>query len=131
MKKINLINLKNLTTNDYDKIKDLPLNLIFRYSLKLIRNYPSAKKEDMREAMILDYHDGKKFKTEKEIEGGFYQAKGFLHHLITYELIMKELKREDTNKFYHKFDLGVNHMNIVDTNKQEKNKKNKDYEYFE
>jgi hypothetical protein len=132
MKKINFINLKNLTPSEYDKIKELPLNLVYRYSLKLIRTYPSIKRQEMRESMILDYNDGKILNDPKKIEEGLYQARGFLHHLMTYEMVMKEMKREDTNKFFHKVDLGINHMQVMgEENKEKGKKKKKDFEYFE
>jgi len=127
MKKNVFIDLKNLTLKDYDIIKELPIPLIFRYSLKLIRSYPSIKRDEMRENMILDYHEGKTYADEDKIEQALYSARGFLHHLITYELIMRELKKNDGSTVYHKFDLGVNQLPI------EKNKnKNveKDFEYF-
>ena len=133
MKNRNFINIKRLTPNDYDKIKDLPMSLVYRYSLKLIRTYPSIKRDDIREAMILEYQDGKLSKDSKQIESGIYQARGFLHHLITYDMVMSEMRRTDTNKFYHKVDLGVNHMQTVDWDEQNntKKKKDKNFEYFE
>jgi hypothetical protein len=47
------INLTKLNLKDHELIKQLSLPMIYRYSLKLIRTYPSIKREEMREAMIL------------------------------------------------------------------------------
>jgi hypothetical protein len=132
MKKINFINIKKLTPNEYEKIKDLPINLVYRYSLKLVRTYPSIKRDAIRESMILDYQDGRKFTDQKQIEGGIYQAKGFLHHLITYQMVMEEMRRSDKNDFYHRVDPGFNHMQVTGTNLGGKRKnKDKNFEYFE
>jgi len=127
-KKINFINLAKISTKDYDKIKELPLNLIFRYTLKLIRTYPSIKRDEMRENIILDYKDGKYLQDQEKILEAVYQARGFLHHLLTYELVMRQFGRDDTNKFEFKVDMLPNIMGVE---KGSKNKnKEEDYEYF-
>lgn len=128
--KINFINLATMTTKDYEKVKDLPLNMVYRYTLKLIRTYPSVRRDAIREALLLDVQDYKKLRDEKEIEAAIYQARGFLHHLMTYELVMRELNRTDTNKFYHKVDLMANHMGIQNVEEKKDNKKDKEFEYF-
>jgi hypothetical protein len=127
MNKKVFIDLKNLSVKDYDVIKELSIPLIFRYSLKLIRTYPSIKRDEMRENMILDYQEGKTYTDEQKVEEALYSARGFLHHLITYELIMRELNKNDGSTVYHKFDMGVNQLPV-----EKKNKKNeeKDFEYF-
>jgi len=126
MNKINFINLAKLSTKDYEKVKDLPINIVYRYTLKLIRTYPSMTRDAVRESLILDYQDGKLLTDNKKIEEGVYQARGFLHHLMTYELIMRELGREDTNKFQYKVDLLPNHTGVSKST----DKPEKDFEYF-
>lgn len=127
MNKKVFINLAKLSVRDYDIIKELPIPLIFRYSLKLIRTYPSMKRDEMKENMILDYHEGKTLTDEDKIEQALYSARGFLHHLITYELIMRELKKEDGSTVYHKFDMGVNQLPVDKKNSKDASK---DFEYF-
>ena len=47
------MNVANLTIKDVNKLKDMPLLLIYRYSLKLIKTYPSIKRDELREVMVL------------------------------------------------------------------------------
>ncbi len=126
MQKKVFLDLKNLSKNQCDLIKDLTVPILYRYSLILIRKYPSIKRDEMRECLILEYHDGKKISDEHEIDKGLFSARGFLHHLITYELIMRELNDKEKFSVSHKFDLGVNHMPI-DKSKKEKSD---NFEYF-
>ena len=128
MKKKVFINLSKLSANDYDRIKDLTIPLVFRYSLKLIRKYPSIKRDEMRENMILDYQECKNFTDEEKIEQALYSARGFLHHLFTYELIMRELNRSDVNKIHHKFDMGINQLPTE--KKDSKKNVSNEFEYF-
>ena len=54
------MNITKLSIKDTLKIKDMSLLSIYRYSLKLIRTYPSIKKDELREVLILG-----KFKIKK------------------------------------------------------------------
>lgn len=46
------MNLKRLSPKDYYKINDLPILLIYRNCLKLVKTYPSIKKVEMKNALI-------------------------------------------------------------------------------
>lgn len=124
-----LINLAKLCKQDQEKIRDLTIPMIYRYSLKLIRNYPSIKKEVMREDLLLDYQEKKHLKDQKEINEAIFQARGFLSHLIQYELIRRELNRTDTNSLYHKFDFDTSNLGMDHLNKKKKD--DNEFEYFQ
>lgn len=47
------MNLAKLSIKDVNKIKDMHILNIYRYSLKLIRTYPSIKRDELREILIL------------------------------------------------------------------------------
>ena len=47
------MNIAKLSIKDVNRIKDMSLLNIFRYSLKLVRTYPSIKRDELREILIL------------------------------------------------------------------------------
>jgi len=47
------MNITKLSIKDVNKIKDMHILNIYRYSLKLIRTYPSIKRDELREILIL------------------------------------------------------------------------------
>mgnify|MGYP000992124722 CR=1 FL=1 len=55
------MNIKNLSIKDTLKIKDMALLSVYRYSLKLIKTYPSIKRDELKEVLII----GKIFKKYK------------------------------------------------------------------
>lgn len=47
------MNIGKLSIKDTTKIKDMSILNIYRYSLKLIKTYPSIKRDELREVLIL------------------------------------------------------------------------------
>jgi len=47
------MNIVKLSIKDVNRIKDMPILNIYRYCLKLIRTYPSIKRDELREILIL------------------------------------------------------------------------------
>ncbi len=47
------MNLKKLSIKDTLIIKDMNILSIYRYSLKLIKTYPSIKRDELKEVIIL------------------------------------------------------------------------------
>lgn len=47
------MNIVKLSIKDVNKIKDMSILNVYRYSLKLIRTYPSIKRDELREILIL------------------------------------------------------------------------------
>jgi len=47
------MNIAKLSIKDTNLIKDMSLLNIYRYSLKLIKTYPSIKREELKEVLIL------------------------------------------------------------------------------
>jgi len=43
------MNIAKLSIKDVNRIKEMTLLNIYRYSLKLIRTYPSIKRDELRE----------------------------------------------------------------------------------
>jgi hypothetical protein len=123
------IELAKLCAKDQDKIKFLPITLLFRYSLKLVRTYPSIKKEEMREELILEYHEKKNLKDSEEIQNAIFSARAFLSHLITYNLLVRELNREDTNRVHSNVTTDLNNVGIQQ-NKKKSNDNIKKFDYF-
>lgn len=42
------MNIIKLSTKDLEKVNSLPLLLVYRNTLKLLRTYPSIKKDELR-----------------------------------------------------------------------------------
>ena len=123
------IDLKKLSVNDHNIIKDLCILMMFRYSLKLVRNYPSIKKAEMREVLILEYQDNKKEADPQKIQELIFGARAFLSHLITYELAVRSLREENSNSLHLTVGVDSEKLGIPLKNNQ-KSKKDKDFEYF-
>lgn len=141
--------------NDIKKIPNLSIAILYRKSLKLIRTYPSIKRDEMRNLIIEEYtinkyiiDDEKKVKEERE------RAKSVLYHLYTYEAARRELVDEmffndeiDEKNYYNKINLdkkrrtsSIKEINLgygqsdMMFNRNEKSNKNdnddEEYEYF-
>jgi len=82
--------MKKVSLKDLDNIKELPILLIYRKSLILLKNYPSIKRKEIREAVIEDYHEFKNLTDEDEIKKAHKNAWSGLSHLILYELKRQE-----------------------------------------
>jgi len=82
--------MKKVSLKDLDNIKELPILLIYRKSLILLKNYPSIKRKEIREAVIEDYHEFKNLTDEDEIKKAHKNAWSGLSHLILCELKRQE-----------------------------------------
>ena len=80
--------------SDVSKIPVMSLLTVYRRSLKIIKFYPSVKKEEMKKEMIIDYHEKKDLKDEKQIKEAVNIAHNFLRHLYTYEAARRQLIEE-------------------------------------
>ncbi len=47
------MNIAKLSIKDVNLIKNMSLLNIYRYSLKLIKTYPSIKRDELREVLII------------------------------------------------------------------------------
>lgn len=104
------MNLMKLSKSDFEQIPKLGILTIYRRSLKLIRTYPSATKEEMKKVLLIEYREGKDLQDEDEIKSALEKARGALSHLYSYELKRREfLEIEDLNyKLDHPFQKQIN-----------------------
>ncbi len=132
MNKIKFINIFKPNASDYDKIKELPINIVYRYLLKLMRTYPSTTRDAVRESLILDFQENKTLTDTNKINDQIGQARGFLHHVLTYEIVRHEMDRVDTNKFtYNPPSILPNHQGVSTESAEEvKKREEKEYEFF-
>ena len=80
-----------LYKNDIVHFPKMNMLLIYRRSLKLLRQYPSAKRDEMREAIIEEYHENQNLEDKNKIKEAQDNARGFLRHLYTYEAARRQL----------------------------------------
>jgi len=134
------MNIAKLSIKDVNRIKEMTLLNIYRYSLKLIRTYPSIKRDELREVIILgnkiiinflnilEYHEKKNLTNADEIKRSIEQGQVALNHLITYELKRREMLDIGTNKVDQQFHLGPTHFSLNENKHKEKEEK---FEYFD
>lgn len=76
---------------DLEKIPTLSPLMLYRGCLKLVRTYPSSKKEEFRVGIIEEFREGKAFEDPQKIDEAIKNAQGFLRHLYTYEAVRREI----------------------------------------
>ena len=101
--------------SDVSKIPTMSLLAVYRRSLKIIKFYPSIKKEEMKQEMIIDYHEKKDLKDEKQIKEAVTIAHNFLRHLYTYEAARRQLIEEP---FYEDEEEELKYKNNIIGNKK-------------
>ena len=68
------MNLEKFTKDGFQIIRTLPILTIYRNSLKLMKTYPSIKRKELRESLILGIN-----------KIYFFKKIFFYHRLITFE----------------------------------------------
>ena len=89
-----------ITQDQIQKVIKMPVKILFRNSIKLLRTYPSKNRDKIREDLILDYKDGAKLTNAQDIEKALEYARKGLIHIMAYNLIRNELIYGDTSNIY-------------------------------
>jgi hypothetical protein len=84
-------NLLKVSQEEVKKVMKMPVKILFRNSLKLLKTYPSKNRDLIKKDLILDYKDGAKLKDPEEIDKALDMARKGLVHLMGYNLIRNEL----------------------------------------
>ena len=73
------------------EIEKMSVKALYRGILKGLKTYPSRNRIELREAVKLDFRDGKKLTKEIEISKAVRKARMGFAHVLMYEEKLKEI----------------------------------------
>jgi hypothetical protein len=80
-----------ITNEDIQRVIKMPVKILLRNSIKLLKTYPSINRDKIRNDLILDYKDGAKLNDKEEIDKAIDMARKGLIHIMAYNKIRNEL----------------------------------------
>ena len=87
--------IMNLYKKDVEKIPSLSVLMLYRRSLKLIRDFPSANKENMRETLMEEYRENSTLTNQEEIKQKIRDGQGALRYIYSNEVQRRNLNGMD------------------------------------
>jgi len=72
-------------------VEKMTIKALYRGILKGLKTYPSIKRDEMREAVKLDFREGKLLKNELEIKKAIRKARMGFSHILMYQIKMEEI----------------------------------------
>jgi hypothetical protein len=128
-------NVLKVSQDEIKRVMKMPVKILLRNSLKLLKTYPSKNRDLMKKDIVLDYKDGAKLTDKEEIDKAIELARKGLVHLMGYDLIMKELLSDNTGAMH--IDAGTpqpvdakQKKKMEEMLKQAEEKQKEKYEYF-
>jgi hypothetical protein len=80
-----------ITNEDIQRVMQMPIKIMLRNSIKLLRTYPSINRDKIRSDLILDYKDGALLTNKEEIDKAIDYGRKGLIHIMAYNKIRNEL----------------------------------------
>jgi hypothetical protein len=80
-----------VSQDEIAKVLKMPVKILLRKSLKLLKTYPSMNRDALKRDIVLDYKDGAKLRNRDEFDRALEMGRKFLVHLMGHELIRREL----------------------------------------
>jgi hypothetical protein len=84
-------NMTKVSQEDIKKVMQMPVKILLRNSIKLLKTYPSVNRDAIKRDLILDYKDGAKLTDQEEISKALEMGRKGLVHIMGYNLIRNEL----------------------------------------